>query len=30
MSRQQVSQLFNQGPTFLNALLDSIDETLLR
>jgi hypothetical protein len=30
MSRQWVSELFNQGLTLLNALLESIDETLLR
>jgi len=30
LSRQQVSELFHQGLVFLNALLDSIDETRLR
>ena len=30
MSRSQVVELFNQGLTFLNALLEGIDETQLR
>jgi hypothetical protein len=30
LSRQQVSELFNRGVLFLNALLESIDETKLR
>lgn len=30
MSRDQVSEYFNRGLLFLNALMDSIDETLLR